>query len=287
MNPRFDGQVALVTGAGKGLGRAYALWLAERGAAVVVNNRTRAGAEPSARRVAGEIEAAGGAAMVSEHAVDDERAVADMVRDASAWRGRLDILICNAAIVEYQPITAVTMECFRRVVDANFWGTVYPVYRCLPHMLGAGYGRIVLTSSQAGLYGQAESAAYCASKAAMIGLARSIAIDVGSADVRVNIVVPAAYTRMSESAIGAERAEALSPFKAAPVVAWLASRACDRSGLILHTAAGRVARARIMENASVQLEGEDLAACWPALDATDSLFEADVARTAGYRLMRR
>jgi NAD(P)-dependent dehydrogenase (short-subunit alcohol dehydrogenase family) len=258
----------VVTGAGKGLGRAYALWLAARGAAVVVNNRVHSGIPSSAHAVAEEIRTAGGQATADEHDISIEAGAAELIKAAYRQFGRLDILICNAAITT--PSSAfheLSLNDIRRTMDVNLWGTIYPLYAALPGLIKAGYGRIVLTTSTAGLFGIKGGAAYGASKAAMIGLSRSIARDIpDGCDVRINLVSPAAYTPMSSKDLGEQYADFLSPMKVAPVVGWLASEQCSHSGLILHAGAGRVSRVRVVEGIPIDIVDEDVARLWPVLD---------------------
>ena len=285
MNLRFDKQVALITGAGKGLGRAYALWLAARGASVVVNNRVRPGAASSAQAVVEEITRAGGIALADEHAVESEAGAASMVEAAFSRFGRLDILICNAAISENVAFQEASLEHIRELLNVNLWGTIYVVHAALPRMLAARYGRVVLTTSQAGLYGQTGGTSYACSKSAMIGLARGIARDVGDVDVKINTIAPAAYTPMSQKDVDARWSEFMSPFKVAPVVGWLCSSACNTSGLILNVGAGRIRRAKVMEGAAVEIKNEDVAACWPALDDMSNAVEAKSSFDSGMVLM--
>lgn len=285
MGSHFDGKVVLITGAGKGLGRAYAIWFAERGARVVVNNRVHPGIPSSAQAVANEITQCGGIAVADEHAVNDEAGANAMIEAAYEKFGKLDVQICNAGIADKIPFMETPMARIREVMDVNFWGTLYPVYAALPRMLSAGFGRIVLSTSQAGLFGQKGGVPYCASKAALIGLARGIARDVGETDVRINLVAPAAYTPMSQNTVDARWIEFLSPFKVAPVVGWLSSEACRDSGMIFHAGAGRVRRAKILEGKPAEIRDEDMSACWPALDDMTDAVEARSSFDSGRMLM--
>lgn len=285
MNLRFDGQVALITGAGKGLGRAYALWLAARGATVVVNNRTHPGHPSSAQAVVAEILQLGGTAVADDHAVQNEADCRSMVQQTYDRFGRLDILVCNAGISDDTPFQEIALDRVREIMDINFWGTVYPVHAALPRMLASGYGRMVLTTSQAGLFGETGSAAYAASKAALIGLTRSIARDIGEVDIRINLVAPAAYTPMSQRHIEPKWSDYMSPAKVAPVVGWLSSAACDRSGMIFNAGAGRVRRVKLLEGNPVEIPDDDMSACWPALDDMSGAVEAESSFGSGQVLM--
>ena len=168
----FTGKVALVTGAGKTIGRGYAEWLGKHGAKVVVNNRSHPGVPSSAQEVADVINAAGGAAIIDEHAVEDESSGKAMVQRAIDTFGRLDILICNAAITsEKKPLEELSLAEFNAIMQINFYGSLYPLMAALPGMIERNYGRIVLTTSVAGLCGMAGSVAYAASKTALVGVA--------------------------------------------------------------------------------------------------------------------
>ena len=288
----LDGRVAIVTGAGGGIGRAHALALAAEGARVVVNDigvgldGSPAGGGSAAQGVVDEIVAAGGRALLSEHPVDDEAAVEDMITAAVGWQGHLDALICNAGVVEYAPFAEMSPAVFRRVIETNLYGTAYVVHSALPHMIARGYGRIVLTGSQVGLYGMAANAAYGASKGAMVGLARSVAHDLDGLDISVNVIIPAAYTRMSEDAIPSAASEMYSPFNVAPVAAWLASRSCPARNVLVHTGAGQMSIARIVETPGVSIQDEDVQAAYEQLDLTAPQVEPTSANDAGALLMR-
>lgn len=285
MSTPFDGRVALITGAGKGLGRAYAHWLAARGAKVVVNNRVREGAPSSAEAVVAEIRAGGGEAIADLNSVETEAGAAAMVEAALHAHGKLDILICNAAIsLVNVPFRDLTVEQMREVLDINVWGTFFPLHAAIAPMMDARYGRIVLTTSHIGLYGRRGSSAYGCSKGAVVGLARSVAHDVADRNIRVNVVAPAAYTQLS-NALGPDFAEKAAPSKVAPMVGWLCSEACDKSGLILCVGGGGVRRAQIQEGAVVAIEDDDASACWPALDDMTGAIEAPDAASSGRVLL--
>lgn len=283
---RFDGQVAVITGAGKGLGRAYALWLAARGAKVVVNNRVHPDVPSSAQQVVDEIREAGGEAVADHHAVETAASGAAIVATAYDTWGRLDLLVCNAGVTASAPYDRLEAEAFHRVMDVNFWGSVYPMMAALPRMAAAGYGRIVATVSTAGLFGQPNAAYYAASRSALIGFVRSAGIDAEAAgkDLRLNMISPAGYTDMARAHIAPQWESFMSPAKVAPVVGWLGSPLCRESGLILHAGCGRVRRIKVMGAPRVEIADEDVQACWPALEDMRDAQESASSFAAG-RLM--
>jgi NAD(P)-dependent dehydrogenase (short-subunit alcohol dehydrogenase family) len=267
----FEGKVALITGAGKGLGRAYAKWLAARGATVIVNNRTHPGKPSSARAVVEEIKGAGGTAFYDENAVNDQRSAVAMVDGAYQQFGHLDVLICNAGIAVTAPFAELTLKKMREVMDINFWGSLYPLFSALQRMLAADYGRIVLTTSQTALYGYSGTALYASSKGAVLGLGRALAYEIAEkANLRLNVVMPVAATAMARRPVSEEVAALVSPDKVAPAVGWLCSDACDKSGMVFHVGGGRVRRVITQETIPVELPDEGMATCWPALDRVHS-----------------
>jgi NAD(P)-dependent dehydrogenase (short-subunit alcohol dehydrogenase family) len=287
---RFDDRVALVTGAGTGLGRAYALWMAARGAKLVVNNRVHPDRPSAAAIVVEEIEHAGGTAVADEHSVELESSGEAMVKTALDAFGRIDILVSNAGVLEFEDYNELRISKVKRTMDINFWGSVYPVIAALPHMTAQRYGRIVMTTSSAALYGQTKSAAYAASRAAVIGFARSIAVDTrDSENLRINMILPSAYTNASKPFHDPKFADFMSPAKIAPVTGWLCSEDCRESGLILHAGSGRVRRAKMVEGRAIDIPGDDFARCWPALqdmtgaeEAVNSSASGDVLRPELY-----
>lgn len=244
----FSGRTAIVTGASKGLGRAYAHWLAERGCAVVVSNRLMPDGNSSAQAVVDEIIAMGGRAAAHDGPVQTPDGAAAMVDIATTHFGPPDIFISNAGIQAFRSFSTVTLEEMRELLDINLWGCIVGLKAVWPAMVSNGYGRIVLTGSSAGLWGQMQSADYGASKAAMVGLARSVAIDVpDDADIRINVIAPAAYTPMSMGSIDPKWADYASADHVAPVVGWLCSPHCRSSGGIYHAGGGNVRRVQILE----------------------------------------
>lgn len=266
--PDFTGRTAIVTGGSKGLGRAYALWLAARGCAVVVSNRPARDGSVSAQAVVDEIVAAGGRAVAHNGPVQSEEAAAEMVMLAQRHFGSPDIFISNAGIQAWRPFATATLEEMRELLDINLWGCIIGVKAVWPAMAEQGYGRIVLTGSSAGLWGQMQSADYGASKAAMIGLARSMALDVpDGADIRINVVAPAAYTPMSAGSFDPKWADYASPNHVAPVVGWLCSDRCCSSGGIYHCGAGHVRRVQIIEGPVHSLSAGSIDDVMSGLDA--------------------
>ena len=261
----FTGRVALVTGAGKGIGRGYAEWLGAHGAKVVVNNRSHPGVPSSAQEVADVINAAGGTAIIDEHAVGDEADGRAMVQTAlDAW-GRLDILICNAAISPpRKPLEQRTVAEFEEVMRINFYGTLHPLMAALPGMIERDYGRIVLTTSASGLYGQADTTPYAAAKTALVGLMKAMAVENRGRNIKVNTVSPYARTNMAK-AIDPKFSELMAPHKLAPMVGWMCSEACTESGAIYAVGSGRVRRVSLVEGPRLSIEGDDVTALIPGL----------------------
>ena len=252
---RFDGRVAVVTGAGRGLGRSYAMLLASRGAKVVVNDLggSLAGegmdAVP-ADHVVGEITAAGGQAVACTESVTTREGGDAIIRTALEHYGRLDILIHNAGNVRRGSLKEMSYEDFDAVLDVHLRGAFNVVRPAFPVMCEAGYGRIVLTSSIGGLYGNRDVANYAAAKAGVIGLSNVAAIEGADEGVTCNVIVPAAVTRMADG-IDTSAYPPMGPDLVAPVVGWLAHESCSVSGEMFIALAGRVARAVIAETPGV------------------------------------
>ncbi|ADT97856.1 SDR family NAD(P)-dependent oxidoreductase [Mycolicibacterium gilvum] len=252
---RFDGRVAAVTGGGRGLGRAYALMLASRGAKVVVNDvggsLTGDGADPGpAQQVADEIVAAGGEAVASTDSVATADGGAAIVATALDAYGRIDVLVHNAGNVRRGSLREMSHDDFDAVLDVHLRGAFHVVRPAFPVMCDNGYGRIVLTSSIGGLYGNHDVANYAVAKAGVIGLSNVAALEGAAHGVRSNVIVPAAVTRMAEG-IDTSAYPPMDPDLVAPTVGWLAHETCSVAGEIFIALAGRVARAVIAETPGV------------------------------------
>lgn len=252
---RFDGRVAVITGAGRGLGRAYALLLASKGAKIVVNDPGGAlagngGDTGIAENVVAEIRAAGGEAVANTDTVATPEGGAAIVQNAlDAW-GRVDVLVHNAGNVRYGSIRDLAVEDFESVLGVHLRGAFHVVRAAHPLMCDAGYGRIVLTSSIGGLYGNKRVVNYAVAKAGMIGLANVAALEGEEHGVKCNIVVPSAVTRMADG-IDTSRYPPMEPDLVAPAVAWLCHEACSLNGEMLAAIGGRVARMFVAETGGV------------------------------------
>jgi len=243
---RFDDRVAVVTGGGRGLGRSYGLLLAAQGAKVVVNDLDATPTE----EVVHEIAAAGGDAVAVVDSVATREGGQAIIDTALQHYGRIDILVHNAGNVRRASLREMSYDDFEAVVDVHLRGAFHVVRPAFPHMCDAGYGRIVLTSSIGGLYGNREVANYAVAKAGVIGLSNVAAIEGADHGVKSNVIVPAAVTRMAEG-IDTSDYPPMSPELVAPVVGWLAHESCSVSGEMLIALAGRVAKAVVAETPGV------------------------------------
>lgn len=259
-------RVAIVTGAGKGIGRACALALAARGAKVLVNNRRHPGQsdeQTSAAQTVAAIRAAGGTAEADYESVQAEGAGERMVAQAMRCFGRVDILVANAATPQALTFRKQSLAEFRAVFDVGFQGALQLVHAAWPQLLDQRWGRVIMMTSSAGRYGNHGLGAYSASKAAIEMLMRSLAAEGASQGVQVNAVSPYADTQMTHSYLAADLARCLRPEAVAPVVNWLASEDCDANGEVLVAGGGRLRRAFSVETDS--LAGDDIGSVVAAL----------------------
>ena len=228
MSIDFTGRVAIVTGAGGGLGRQHALALAARGARVVVNDlggaRDGSGSSASAAQaVVDEIRATGGQAIANAASVTDFDAVQAMVQQAIDTWGRVDVLVNNAGILRDKTFAKMDLADFRLVLDVHLMGAVHCTKAVWPHMIEQKYGRIVMTTSSTGLYGNFGQSNYGAAKLALVGLMQTLALEGAKHDIRVNCLAPTAATRMTEGLMPEAVLQALQPQAVVPAMLVLAS----------------------------------------------------------------
>ena len=252
---RFDGRVAVVTGAGRGLGRSYALLLAAQGAKVVVNdpgsNLSGDGSDAvPADQVVAEIVAGGGEAVANTDSVATPAGGKALIDTALDAFGRIDILVHNAGIVRRGSLREMSYDDFEAVVDVHLRGAFHVVRPAFPVMCDAGYGRIVLTSSIGGLYGNHDVANYAVAKSGIVGLSNVAALEGAAHGVVSNVIVPAAVTRMA-AGIDTSAYPPMGAELVAPVAAWLSHESCSITGEMIIAIAGRVARAVIAESPGV------------------------------------
>jgi NAD(P)-dependent dehydrogenase (short-subunit alcohol dehydrogenase family) len=254
---RFDGKVAIVTGAGGGLGRQHALELARRGAKVVVNDLGGSvdgsgGSSEAAQKVVAEIKAFGGEAMADGASVTDDAGVANLVKTTmDAW-GRIDILIANAGILRDKSFSKMELADFQVVMDVHLMGTVKPVKAVWEIMKAQNYGRIVVTTSSTGLYGNFGQANYGAAKLSLVGFMNTIKIEGQKNNIHINAIAPVAATRMTENILPPQIAERLKPEFVTPGVVYLVSEEAP-TGAILTAGAGTFALAHMCETEGVYL----------------------------------
>lgn len=257
----FEGRVAIVTGAGGGLGREHALLVARRGARVVVNDLGGAvdGSGHSAgpaQRVVDEIIAAGGEAVADTNSVSDATSAAAIVQSAIDAFGRIDIVVNNAGILRDRSFAKLSEPDMRSVLDVHLMGAFNVTRAAWPHLKEQSYGRIVSTSSAAGLFGNFGQVNYGAAKMALVGFSNVLAVEGAKSNIRSNIIAPIARTRMTEDVLG-KLIDRVDPKLASPVVGWLSHEDCPVTGHIYTVGGGRVARLFIgMTSGWARADGE-------------------------------
>lgn len=268
---RFDGQVAIVTGAGGGLGRQHALEFARRGAKVVVNDLGGSvdgsgGSSAAADAVVAEIKAAGGEAIADGASVTDDQGVANMVQRTMDAFGRIDVLIANAGILRDKSFSKMEIADVEAVMNVHVMGTIKPTKAVWEIMKAQNYGRIVVTTSSTGLYGNFGQTNYGAAKLGLVGFMNTLKLEGQKNNIRVNAISPVAATRMTENLMPPQMLEALKPEFVTPGVVYLASEDAP-TGTVLTAGAGVFAVARIYETDGVyiptgELSAEAVAANW-------------------------
>lgn len=275
----FKDKVAVVTGAGNGIGREHALELARRGARVVVNDLGGArdgtgGSSSAAQAVVDEIEALGGDAVANTDSVASESGGKRLVQQAlDAW-GRLDILICNAGILRDKSFAKASLDDFRLVLDVHVMGSVYVTHAAWPVMRAQNYGRIVLTTSTSGLFGNFGQANYATAKLGLVGLMNTLRFEGAKNNVHVNCIAPIATTRMTTDILPENVQDQFPPHLVTPGVLYLCSEEAP-NGIVLQAAGGRFFLADIVENEGADLgknaSVEDVAANFARIsDMTDA-----------------
>lgn len=270
----YEGRVAIVTGAGGGLGRQHALALARRGAKVLVNDLGgdvggQGQSASAAQAVVAEIVAAGGVAMASNASVTNFAAVQDMVEQAVEVWGRVDILVNNAGILRDKSFAKMDVDDFRLVMDVHLMGAVHCCKAVWPHMQAQKYGRIVMTTSSSGLYGNFGQANYGAAKLAQVGLMQTLALEGEKYDIRVNALAPTAATRMTQGVMQQEVLAALEPEAVVPAMLVLAHESAPTRAIVC-AGAGSFETAHITLTQGIHLGmgeqvPEQLAAQWAAV----------------------
>lgn len=250
---RFDNRVAVITGGGRGLGRAHALLLASRGCRIVVNDpgvsmSGDATEEGPAEALATEIRGLGGEAVANTDSVATPEGGKAIIDAALETFGRVDILVHSAGNVRRGKLTELAYEDFAAVLDVHLKGAYHVVREAFPHMMAQEYGRIVLTSSINGLYGKSDNVTYSLCKAGFMGLSNTAAIEGQHNNVKSNLIVPAAVTRMSDG-IDTSKFPPMTPEQVAPMVGYLCHEDCTASGEMYVAMGGRLARAWVAENA--------------------------------------
>jgi len=254
----FDGKVAIVTGAGGGLGRAHALELARRGARVVVNDLGAAvdgsgGSSKAAQDVVAEIEALGGKAIANGGSVSDRDGAQSIVRDAVQAFGTVDILINNAGILRDKSFAKMALDDFELVLKVHLLGSVYCTHAAWPIMAAKNYGRFVMTTSSSGLYGNFGQSNYGTAKMGLVGLMNTLKLEGERKGIRVNTIAPVAATRMTaDLGMPDEVFQALKPELVTPAVLYLCSDDAP-NGTIVEAGAGYFAKVQVVESKGVHL----------------------------------
>lgn len=292
----FKDRVAIVTGAGGGLGRSHALALAARGVKVVVNDLGGSvdgsgSSATAAQKVVDEIKAAGGEAIANGANVTVESEVAEMVQQALDAYGKIDILVNNAGILRDKSFAKMTMDDFRLVLDVHVMGSAICTKAVWAHMRENGYGRIAMTTSSSGMYGNFGQANYGAAKAGLSGLMRTLCLEGAKYNIRVNALAPVAATRMTENLMPPEVLAMLDVESVSQGVVYLC---CDDAPnrTILVAGAGGYAVTKVFETdgmnfAPGEQTAENIAANWDKISAEDAMLEMTQGGQQGEKLLKR
>jgi NAD(P)-dependent dehydrogenase (short-subunit alcohol dehydrogenase family) len=292
----FENRVAIVTGAGGGLGRSHALALAARGVKVVVNDLGGSvdgsgSSATAAQKVVDEIKAAGGDAIANGANVTKEDEVAEMVQQALDAYGKIDILVNNAGILRDKSFAKMSMDDFRLVMDVHVMGSAICTKAVWGHMRENGYGRIAMTTSSSGMYGNFGQANYGAAKAGLSGLMRTLCLEGAKYNIRVNALAPVAATRMTENLMPPE---VLAMLDVESVSQGLVYLCCDDAPnrTILVAGAGGYAVTKVFETDGVNFApgeqtAENIAANWDAIAAEDNMLEMTQGGQQGEKLLKR
>ncbi|MEU6431449.1 SDR family oxidoreductase [Microbispora sp. NPDC046973] len=289
---RFDGRVAIVTGAGHGLGRSHALLLGGRGAKVVVNDLggaldgSGASSGPAAE-VAELIVKNGGEAVASTDNVATPEGAEAIVRTALDAFGRVDVVVNNAGILRDRSFGKMTVEEFDAVIAVHVRGSFLVSRAAFPHMKEQAYGRIVNTSSPAGLFGNFGQANYSTAKMGLVGLTKTLGIEGARANIKANAIAPVAWTRMTETLLPAEFESKFTPERVSPLVAYLAHESCETSGEVFSVGAGRIARVFVAEGPGWRtddLTAEAIRDNWESVMAEQPYLPTKLGEQAGASL---
>ena len=278
----YTGKVVIVTGAGGGLGRCHALEFARRGAKVVVNDLGGSvdgsgGSSEAADKVVEEIKAAGGEAISNGSSVTDDAGVANMVSQTMDAYGRIDVLVNNAGVLRDKSFAKMEIADFDFVVDVHLFGTMKPTKAVWPIMKEQGYGRIMVTSSSSGLYGNFGQSNYGAAKLGVVGFINTLKLEGQKDNIHVNALAPVAWTRMTSNLMPPEMEDALAPEQVTPAVVFMCSEQAP-TGKIICAGAGAYAAAQIVETRGMYLgtapTAEDVADNWEQISKLDDQAEA-------------
>ncbi|MBN8647684.1 MAG: SDR family NAD(P)-dependent oxidoreductase [Caulobacterales bacterium] len=249
----FSNKVAIITGAGLGLGRSHALELSRRGAKIVVNDLS----SENANAVVKEIVENGGAAIAAIGSVTDDAAISQMVSQTMEKWGRIDILVNNAGILRDKSFAKMAQEDFDIVLDVHLLGTFKPIKAVWEIMKSQNYGRIIVTTSSSGLYGNFGQSNYGAAKLALVGLMNTLKIEGRKKNIHINAISPVAATQMTQDLMPPQFLEMLKPEYVSPAVAYLCSEEAP-NGVILSAGAGTFAMAKIIETKGINFKGDEI-----------------------------
>ena len=285
MSLDFTDKVVIVTGAGGGLGKSHALEFARRGAKVVVNDLGGAmdgsgGSSDAAEAVVAQIKEAGGEAIANGSSVTDDAGVNNMIKQTMDAYGRIDVLVNNAGVLRDKSFAKMEIDDFTFVVDVHLFGTMKPTKAVWPIMKEQGYGRIMVTSSSSGLYGNFGQSNYGAAKLGVVGFMNTLKLEGQKDNIHINALAPVAWTRMTENLMPAEMEDMLTPERVTPAVVFMCSEGAP-TGKIICAGAGAYTSAAIVETKGAYLgenpSAEDVAENWETIskidDAAKALFQ--------------